>query len=65
MKSIVVSSTGPELPLARGYAHQLNPEFLVEKEGLKAKLFDGKKLANTINREIEDEIKQMTAQGNR
>lgn len=51
--------------LTRGYAHQLNPEFLVEKEGLKAKLFDGKKLANTINKEIREEIKEMVAQGKR
>lgn len=50
---------------ARGYAHQLNPEFLVEKEGLKARVFDGKKLANTINREIREEIEKMVAQGKR
>lgn len=51
--------------LNRGYAHQLNEEFLVEKEGMKAKVFDGKKLADTINSEVGEEIKKMVAQGQR
>ncbi len=49
--------------VSRGYAHQLNHEFLVEKEGIKAKVFDGKKLAGAINREVQEEIGKMVAQG--
>lgn len=49
----------------RGYAHQLNPQFLVEREGLKARVLDGKKLANTIKGEIQEEIKKMLAEGKR
>ena len=45
--------------------HQLNEEFLVQKKGLKAKVLDGKKLAEAINKEVADEIKQMVANGQR
>ncbi len=55
----------PSLLPTRRYAHQLNEEFLVEKPGIKAKLFDGKKLANVINSEVGEEIKKMVAQGER
>lgn len=50
---------------SRSYAHHFNTEFLVEKKGIKAKVFDGKKLADTINQEIEAEIHAMLAQGKR
>ena len=56
----------PLCPLAiRGYSHQLNSEFLVEKKGLKARVFDGTKLASTINKEIAKEVQDMVAQGKR
>ena len=55
----------PATVCGRGYAHQLNDEFLVEKEGLKARLIDGKKMADTINKEIQQEIQKMVADGNR
>lgn len=60
----VTLSSAPLAP-SRGYAHQLNQEFLVEKKGLKAKVFDGKKLADTINNEVAEEIRTMIAQGQR
>ena len=37
----------------------------MERKGLKARVFDGKKLANTINKEIRKEIDQMVAKGHR
>lgn len=37
----------------------------MKKKGLKAKVFDGKKLADTINKEIQEEIQVMVNQGNR
>ena len=49
----------------RSYMHVINQEFLVEKEGLKAKVFDGKKLADTINKEVAAEIEQMLSEGKR
>ena len=55
----------PSVAAARGYAHTLNPEFLVEKEGVRARVLDGKKLANTINKEIKEQIKEMVAAGKR
>ena len=55
----------PVTVYGRGYAHQLNEQFLVQKEGLKAKLIDGKKMADTINKEIQQEIQKMVTDGNR
>lgn len=52
-------------PTARGYAHELNPQFLVERKGLKARVLDGNKLADTINQEMQEEIKIMAAEGKR
>lgn len=52
-------------PNARGYAHQLNQQFLVQRKGLKARVFDGKKLGDTINQEIQEEIRKMTGEGKR
>ncbi len=37
----------------------------MRKDGLKARLVDGKKLAATINKEIQEEIKTMVAAGKR
>lgn len=56
--------TSPTAP-SRGYAHQLSQEFLVEKKGVKAKVFDGTKLADTINNEVAQEVKEMLKQGQR
>lgn len=50
---------------ARAYSHQLNEQFLVAKDGLKSKVFDGNKLADTINKEIQLEISTMIAAGRR
>ena len=59
-------TTGKCAPVAaRAYSHQLNEQFLVTKEGLKSKVFDGKKLADTINKEIQTEINAMVADGKR
>ena len=50
---------------SRGYAHQLNPEFLQEKAGLKARIIDGKKMASAIHGEVAEEVKVMVQQGQR
>ena len=50
---------------ARSYAHQLNPEFLQERPGLKARVVDGKKMASTIHSEVAAEVKAMVQKGQR
>jgi len=50
---------------SRGYAHQLNAEFLQEKRGLKARIIDGKKMASVIHSEVAEEVKVMVQQGQR
>ena len=50
---------------ARSYAHQLNPEFLQERPGLKARVVDGKKMASTIHSEVAAEVRAMVQKGQR
>ena len=50
---------------ARSYAHQLNPEFLQERPGLKARVVDGKKMASTIHSEVAAEVNAMVQKGQR
>ena len=60
------SSVSPVSALPRrGYAHQLNSEFLVQKEGLKARLIDGVKIASTVHSEIAAQVKTLVEQGER
>ena len=43
----------------------INEEFLSSQPGIRAKVLDGKRLAGQIQKEIRDDVKQMTGDGRR